>query len=75
MAQVHVKALSRAAGIVGGAQALALRLGVTPSHLALWMDGVEAPPDHIFLKIVDLISDEQIASLAKRPPQAGSRAE
>ena len=55
MSDVHVRTLSRAAELVGGQQALALRLSVTPSHLALWMAGLEAPPLHIFLRAVDIV--------------------
>lgn len=55
--EVYVRTLNRAAEIVGGAEALAYRLKVTPSHLDLWLRGVEQAPTHIFLKAVDLVQD------------------
>ena len=39
--------------------ALALRLKVTPSHLTLWIQGIERPPVDVFLRAVDLVSDQQ----------------
>ena len=62
MAGVHVQTLRRAARIVGGELKLALRLGVTPSHLALWLAGIEAPPGDIFLRAVDLVMDDKLQS-------------
>ena len=52
---VHVRTLHRAAELVGGAEALAFRLKVTPSHLALWMNGLEPAPTYVFLRAVDLV--------------------
>ena len=57
MAQVHVRTLRRAAELVGGEQALALRLKVTPSHLALWLAGRDVPPADVFLRAVDVVMD------------------
>jgi hypothetical protein len=56
---VYVRTLQRAAQIEGSEEALALRLKVTPSHLALWIQGVERPPLEVFLRAVDLVSDQQ----------------
>jgi DNA-binding transcriptional regulator YdaS (Cro superfamily) len=64
---VYARALKRAAEIVGGKEQLALHLNVVPSHLALWMDGAQPTPQHIFLKAVDLISESEQESLKKRP--------
>lgn len=50
---------ARAAKVLGGAEQLALHLKVTPSHLALWMAGTEPTPAHMFLKAVDLISEQE----------------
>ncbi len=57
MPDVRARTLKRAAEIMGGEERLALHLKVTPSHLALWIRGTESPPDHIFLKAVDLVTD------------------
>ena len=58
MSDVYVRTLERAAQIVGSEDALALRLKVTPSHLSLWLHGAERPPVEIFLRAVDLVSDD-----------------
>jgi hypothetical protein len=57
---VHVRTLMRAAEIVGGPLELAFKLKVTPSHLSLWMGGLEPCPGHIFLKAVDLVLERDI---------------
>ncbi len=62
VSSVHAKTLQRAAEIVGGEQQLALRLKVTPSHLALWIQGIEQPPGDIFLQAVDLVVDNDVLS-------------
>jgi hypothetical protein len=40
-----------------------LRLKVTPSHLALWIQGIERPPVEVFLRAVDLVTDQQFPRL------------
>ncbi|HET7670709.1 MAG TPA: hypothetical protein VFK84_09900 [Burkholderiales bacterium] len=65
MRQVYMRTLQRAADIVGGPDALAQRLKVTPSHLELWLKGIESPREEIFLRAVDIVSDEQIDAMKK----------
>lgn len=60
-----MRTLQRAADIVGGPDALAQRLKVTPSHLELWLKGLESPREEIFLRAVDIVSDEQIDAMKK----------
>ena len=67
MSDVHVRTLLRAAEIAGGAQELAFRLKVTPSHLSLWMAGLEPCPGHIFLKAVDLVLEQDLAEHGRAP--------
>jgi hypothetical protein len=55
VAAVHARTLQRAAEIVGGEQELALRLGVTPSHLALWLRDLADPPMAVFFRAVDIV--------------------
>jgi hypothetical protein len=57
---VYLRTLRRAAELIGDEEALARRLKVTPSHLALWMQGLETPPTHIFLRAVDLVSERDL---------------
>src|SRR5437764_15393384 len=63
---VYVRTLERAVKIEGGEQALALRLKVTPSHLALWIQGIERPPVEVFLRAVDLVTDQLFPPPATR---------
>lgn len=68
MSDVYIKTLVRAAEIVGGAHELAFKLKVTPSHLSLWLGGLEACPGHVFLKAVDLVLERDIALQTRTPP-------
>ena len=65
---VYLRTLKRAAQIVGGEQALALHLKVTPSHLALWLKGLEEPTTEAFLRAVDLVSEHELAQLPRPRP-------
>ena len=67
MPHLYLRTLERAVLIAGSEQALALRLKVTPSHLSLWLKGLEEPPTEAFLRAVDLVSEHSIAQLARRP--------
>jgi hypothetical protein len=73
MPDVYIRTLARAAQIAGGATALAFRLKVTPSHLSLWMGGLEPCPANIFLQAVDLVLEREIS--AQRAPLAAEPAE
>jgi hypothetical protein len=52
---VRAETLRRAAEIAGSEEALALLIRVTPSHLALWLEGVSDVPDGVFLRAVDIV--------------------
>ena len=65
MRQVYMRTLQRAADIVGGPEVLAQKLRVTPSHLDLWLKGLESPREEIFLLAVDIVSDDEVGSLKK----------
>lgn len=60
---VYEDTLKRAAEIAGGEEALAWRLRVTPSHLALWLQGVASPPSEVFLKAADIVSEHSLQQL------------
>jgi len=49
--------------LAGDELALAERLKVTPSHLALWLAAIERPPMDIFLRAVDLVVGEEVSRL------------
>lgn len=67
MAEVHARTLKRAAEIAGGEQRLALKLKVTPSHLALWIAGIETPPLDIFLRAVDVVTEHDLGAALGSP--------
>lgn len=62
MPDVYIRTLMRAAEIVGGATELAFKLRITPSHLSLWLSGLEPCPPDVFLKAVDLVLEREIAA-------------
>ena len=64
MLKLYLRTLERAVQIAGGEQALALRLKVTPSHLALWLKGFEEPTTEAFLRAADVVSEHEMAQLA-----------
>jgi DNA-binding transcriptional regulator YdaS (Cro superfamily) len=68
---LYVRTLQRAAQIAGGEQALALHLRVTPSHLSLWLKGLERPTTEAFLRAVDLVSEYELSQLPQpaSPPR------
>jgi len=67
VSDVHIRTLMRAAEIVGGPMELAFMLKVTPSHLSLWLGGLEPCPSPIFLKAVDLVLERDLAVQRSSP--------
>jgi hypothetical protein len=67
VSEVHIRTLMRAAEIVGGPLELAFRLKATPSHLSLWLGGLEPCPSPIFLKAVDLVLERDLAERPRSP--------
>jgi hypothetical protein len=60
---VYSRTLQRAAELVGGEEPLALRLKVTPSHLALWIRGFGSPPADVFLQAADIVSEDELKQI------------
>jgi hypothetical protein len=59
-APIDIDVVHGATSIVGGAQELAFKLKVTPSHLSLWMGGLEPCPGDVFLKAVDVVLESEM---------------
>ena len=57
MANFQLRALRKAARILGGEQRLRDLLDAPPGAFARWMQGAEAVPAPIFLMIVDFLAD------------------
>ena len=69
MSQLHARLLHRAAEQLGGVEELARYLQVSEVHVRIWQRGAIPPPDHIFLRLVDLLVEPP----PDRRPGAGSR--
>jgi hypothetical protein len=54
---VHSKAIRLAAEALGGMAQLQHALRVPSQDLLRWMNGVEAPPQQVFLRVVDILLD------------------
>ena len=65
---IHTRALRRAAQILGGEDNLRSHLGATEIDYSSWL-GQKELPRNIFLRLVDIITDEevrQVTSYARR---------
>jgi hypothetical protein len=63
MANVYSRTLRRAAQILGGEDKLASHLRITPTDLALWIQGTGVPPSDVFLQAVDLVTAKGVSDL------------
>jgi len=63
---VYSRALERAAEILGGTDALRAYLDVSTVELSAWISGEAKPPDRVFLRVADLLSERQLQSLQQR---------
>lgn len=62
--------IRRAADLLGGFDNLGTHIDVNPRLLKLWADGVGAPADAIFLKIIDIVLDKSQGVPRSAAPQA-----
>jgi len=69
---VHSRAIRRAARCCGSLDALATRLGVSRARLGLYAEGVEEAPMDVFLAVVDVILDDEVARLGRAHPARDS---
>ncbi len=60
---IHVRAMRRAAQHLGSVEALRAHLQVSMNQLCSWMEGETRPPDLVFLKVVDLLADEELTAI------------
>ncbi len=57
MANLQLRALRKAARILGGEERLRALLDAPPGAFARWMQGAEPVPKAVFLMIVDFLAD------------------
>jgi len=58
---VQARALHRASATVGGLAALARYLQVSDQHIREWMFDVGAPPNGVFLRVIELLLDQPVS--------------
>jgi hypothetical protein len=65
MKTVYMSALRRAAQSLGSVEALRAHLQVPMSQLAGWLHGEAPPPEAVFLKVVDLLAEEELTAIKR----------
>ena len=60
---MYSRALLRAAEILGGIEALQTYLNVPAGDLRRWLRGSVKPPDHVFLRVADLLAERHLEEL------------
>jgi hypothetical protein len=68
--EARQRLLEQAAARLGGVENLAKKLGVTQRAMKLYLSGAVPLSDALFLRLVDLLSD-QWTSEGQRPPGGG----
>jgi GAF domain-containing protein len=66
--QVERRALQRAMEFHGGAEGLAQLLEVPPAQVRRWSDGSDPVPARVFMKVVDLVIEHDVAELRRNVP-------
>ena len=70
--------LDRALQIVGSQEDLARKLKVRPAQLAVWLGGIAAVPDEVFLNAVDIVLNretEDVSLWKEETPRSPNAAE
>ena len=62
--EIHKRALRRAAEILGGDEQLRVHLGATEGDFQSW-GGTRELPRNIFLRLVDIITDEEVRQVRR----------
>lgn len=62
---LHAHALLRAIKIAGGVAKTAKRLGISETRLGLYLEDFESTPDAVFLRIIDILADDQLGNLLR----------
>jgi DNA-binding transcriptional regulator YdaS (Cro superfamily) len=63
--ELKARLMRRACDIVGGRERLAKRLGVEAHALEFWLSGRATPPERVFMSVVDLVLEDDIARAAQ----------
>jgi len=60
---LHYLAMHRAVELLGGPDALAALLEVSPRVVNRWMNGTLDIPQRVFLRVVDIVLEKEICAL------------
>ena len=60
---LRVRALARAVELAGGTRELAAYLGIRPLTLSYFLHGASHVPEDLFLRVVDLLVQRNVAEL------------
>ena len=63
--ELKARLMRRACDIVGGRERLANRLGVDAHSLEFWLSGRATPPERVFLSVVDVVLEDDVARAAQ----------
>lgn len=69
---LHRRAMHRAAELLGGEEALAAVLEVNAHAVTRWIDGSLRISERVFLKVVDIVLDQEIKALRAAPPASAA---
>jgi hypothetical protein len=64
--QTYANIMKRASEIVGGTEALCMRIGATAAECQSWMQGDSRPPAKVFGKVVDVLVEHVGGKSARR---------
>ena len=70
-ASVYSRAVRKAAEMAGGREELARTLQVPLEEVAKWILGEKKPPRDVFLRVVDILSEDSAGSDAADDPPVG----
>ena len=59
---VYQRSVEMAVEILGGDEAVARYLGVTPAEVLSWLEGRAEPAIDLFLRLVDLIEEKTVSA-------------
>jgi len=60
---LRLRALARAIEVSGGLRELAAHLGMRPSQLSFMLHGITPVPEHVFLRLVDLLISRALTEI------------
>ena len=71
----YARALARAAEIAGSIEALAGKLHISPAIVRAWINGTQEVPVPVFLIVVDLLMDRELAEIRQtdQAPQSSNQ--